>query len=90
MGNDFDHKLTIDCPVARNPEIFARLDVSIHSLSLAIEELKKVSESANNTAKEAQKIAGSAHKKVDFLYWFFGAVGGIFAVAAVIYNFVKG
>ena len=90
MANDFDHKLTIDCPVARNPEVFAQLDASIHSLSAAIKELEKVSEAANNCAKEAQKVANSAHKKVDFLYWFFGALAGISAVAAVLYNFVRG
>lgn len=90
MANDYDHKLTIDCPVAKNPEIFAQLDASIISLSATIKELQRVAESANGCAKEAQKTANSANKKVDFLYWFFGAAGGILAVAAVIYSFVKG
>lgn len=90
MANDFDHKLTIDCPVARNPEIFAQLDASISHLSGAIEELEKAAENAHNTARDAQKTANSANKKVDFLYWFFGAVGGVVALGVIVYNFVKG
>ena len=90
MANDYDHKLTIDCPVARNPEIFAQLDTSINSLSLAIEGLEKAAKAANNTAQSAQKTANSANKKVDFLYWFFGAVCTAITIGAVIYSVVKG
>ena len=90
MANDFDHKLTIDCPVARNPEIFAQLDASLTHLGSSIKELERLVESVNTTATNANKTANSANKKVDFLYWFFGAVGGVIGVIAIIYNIVKG
>lgn len=74
-----DHKITIDCPVVKDTEIFSKIG---HSIS----ELKVVLNNHETRLDVVEVKADRAVTKVNYLYWFFATVAGLFSVGSIIWH----
>lgn len=71
------HKLIIECPVARDPEVFAKINGSFDKLNDRLDDMAGKQQKLECKHKATEATANSANKKVDFIYWLGGGSLGV-------------